>query len=74
MMSEQDMENPDSNEQSDHDLIYKEMLEDILDGSQTHPTVNKWEARLKIRDSIRQRQSQWKGALKATRNMGKVLN
>ena len=41
MMNEQDMENLDSNEQSDHDLISTEMLEDIRDGSQTHPNVNK---------------------------------
>ena len=40
MMSEQDMENLDSNEQSDHDLISTEMLEDIRCGSQTHPKVN----------------------------------
>ena len=33
MMSEKDMENLDSNEQSDHDLIYTEMLEDIHDRS-----------------------------------------
>ena len=41
MMNEQDMENIDSKEKSDHDLISIETLEDILDGSQTHPTVNK---------------------------------
>ena len=57
MMSEQDMENLDSNEQSDHDLISTEMLEDICDGSQTHPNVNKREARYKICDRVRQRQS-----------------
>ena len=41
MMSEQDMENLKSNEDSDHDLIYPQMLEDINDVSQTHPDVNK---------------------------------
>ena len=41
MMSEQDTENLDSNEQSDHDLISKEMLEEIRDRSQTHTNVNK---------------------------------
>ena len=40
MMNKQDMENLDSNEKSDHDLISTEMLEDISDGSQTHPNVN----------------------------------
>ena len=52
-MSEQDMENLDSNEKSDHDLISMDMLEDIRDGSQTHPNVNKREARYEIRDRIR---------------------
>ena len=47
MMSEQDMENLVSNEESDHDLISTEMLEDIRDGSQTHLSVNKREARYK---------------------------
>ena len=41
MMSKQDMENLDSNEQSNNDLISTEMLEDIRDGSQTHTNVNK---------------------------------
>ena len=45
MISKQDMENLDSNENSYHDLISTEMLEDIRDGSQTHPNVNKREAR-----------------------------
>ena len=68
------MENLDSNEKSDHDLISKEMIEDIRDGSQTHPDVNKMEARYKMRDPIRQRQSEQKGALKATLSMGKGLH
>ena len=33
MMSEQDMENLNSNEESDHDLISTEMLEGIRDGN-----------------------------------------
>ena len=74
MMNEQDMKNIDSNEKFDHNLISTEMLEDIRDRSQTHPTVNKREARCKIRDLIQQSQSEWKGALKATRNMGKGLH
>ena len=63
-----------SGDESDHDLISMEMLKDIRDGNQTHSNVNSREARYKIRDSIRQRQSEWKGALKATRSMGKVLH
>ena len=44
-------------DKSDHDLIYTDMLEDICGGSQTHPNVNRREARYKICDRIRQRQS-----------------
>ena len=65
MMSEQDMDAMNSGDESDHDLISMDMLEDISDGSQTHPNVNIIEARYKIRKRIRQRQSEWKGALKA---------
>ena len=41
MMSEQDMENINSGDESDHDIIFTEMLEDIRDGSQTHTNVNR---------------------------------
>ena len=51
-----------------------EILEDICDGSQTHQNVNRREAGYKIHDRIRQRQSECKGALRATHNMGKVLH
>ena len=43
-MSEQDMENINSGDESDHDLISTEMLEDIRDGSQNHPNINRREA------------------------------
>ena len=66
MMIEQEKEDINSGDESDHDLISTEMLEDICDGSQTHPNVNKREARCKIRDSVKQRQSEWKRGLKAT--------
>ena len=46
-----------SGDESDHDLISTDMLEDICDGSQTHPNVNRRKARYKIRYHIRQRQS-----------------
>ena len=58
------MENLDSNEKSNQYLISTEMLEDICDGSQTHPNVNKSEARYKIRDRVRQRHSEWKVSLR----------
>ena len=56
----------DSGDESDHDLISTEMLEDVRDGSQTYLNVNSREARYKIHDRIRQRPSERKGALKAT--------
>ena len=65
IMNKQDMENLDSNKQPDYDLISTDMLEDILDGSQTHPNVNRSEARY-------QGQLEWKGALKYTQSMRKV--
>ena len=74
MMSEQDMENINSGDESDHDLISTEMLEDICDVSQTHPNVNSREACYKICDCICQRKSEWKGLLKSTRIMKKGLH
>ena len=43
--------------ESDHEILSTEILEDICDGSQSHPNFNKREARYKICDRIRQRQS-----------------
>ena len=56
MISEQDLDAMNSGYESDHDLISMEMLEDICDGSKTHPNNNKREARYILRDLIRQRQ------------------
>ena len=53
-MSEQDMDSINSGDESYHDIISTEMLQDICDRSQTHLNVNKREARYKIRDCIRQ--------------------
>ena len=44
-----------SGDNSDHDIISTEMLENIFDGSQSHPNVNRKEACFTIRDFIRQR-------------------
>ena len=73
MMSEQDMDAMNSGDESDHDLISTDVLEDICDGRQTHPNVTRREARYKIRDRIKQKQSEWKGELKAMQIMGKGL-
>ena len=66
MMSKQDIGNLNSSDESDHDIIPTDMLHDICDGSQTHPNVIKREARYKIGDRVRQRQSDWKLLLKST--------
>ena len=60
MMSKKDMEDLNSGDESDHDLISTEMLQGIHDGSQTNPNVNKKEACYKIRDCIRKRQYEWR--------------
>ena len=57
MMREKYMENLDETEEFDDDLISTEMLHDIRDGNQTHPKINKREARMAIRDSIKQKKS-----------------
>ena len=68
------MEILDYNDESDHDLISTQMLEDIRDGSQTHPNVNKRKARYKIRHCVRQKQSEWKRALLSTQITEKGLH
>ena len=73
-MSERDMENLDEAEKCNDGLISTEMLQDIRDVNQNHPKINKREARMAIRDRIKQNKSEWKGALKATHKMGKGLH
>ena len=74
MMSLRDMENLDKTEKFDDDLISTETLHDICDGNQSHPKINKREARMTIRDRIKQKKLQWKGALRDTHKMGKGLH
>ena len=66
MMIELDMDAMNSGDESYHNLISTEMLEDICDGIQTHANVNRRESHFKIRDRITQRKSEWKVALKYT--------
>ena len=68
------MDATDSGDESDDDPISTEMLEYIRDRDQYHPNVNRRKDRYKIRDRIRQRQSEWKEALKYTQNMVKGLH
>ena len=64
----------DSSNESYHDIISTEILEDICDGSQSHTNVNKRESSYKICHCISQRQSENKVSLKSTQNMGKILH
>ena len=73
LLSEEEMDAMDSGDESYHDPISTEILEYIRDGSQSHPDVNRREACYKILDRIKQGQSERKGVLKSTRNMGKGL-
>ena len=56
LLSKEKIDAMDSGDELDHDLISTEMLEDICDGSQSHPNINQREALYKIRDCIRRRQ------------------
>ena len=53
--SKQDMEDINYGDESDHDLISTEMLEDICDGIQTRQNVNIREAHYKLCDRIMQK-------------------
>ena len=74
LLSEEEMDAMDSVNESEDETMSTEMLEDICDGRQYHLSVNRRESRYKITNRIKQRQSEWKGALKSTQNMGKSLN
>ena len=64
----------DSGDESDHEPIFMDMLEDICDGSQYHTSIKRRESSYKIHDRIKKRQSEWKGSLRDTLNMGKGLH
>ena len=52
LLSEEEIDAMDSGDESNHDLISTDMVEDIRDGSQSHPKVNQREACYKICDRI----------------------
>ena len=59
---------------SDDGSISTDDLEDIWGGSQIHPELNARDARLKIRDRIKQTQNEWKRAELSEEGMGKGLH
>ena len=54
------MDAMDSGNESDSELMSAEMLEYIFDNSKSHLSVNRREARYKIRDLIKKIQAEWK--------------
>ena len=60
------MDMMDSGNESDDESMSTEILEDIHDGRNSHPIVNKKEARKTLRDRIKQIQTKWKEALLST--------
>ena len=74
LISEEEMDAMSSSGESDAEPMSTEILEDIGCGSQSHPSINRREACYKIRDCIKRRHLEWKGALSSTQNMGKVLH
>ena len=63
-----------SGDESDAEPMSTYMLEEICDGSRSHPSINRREACYRIFDRIRQDQSEWKGALLSMRNIVKGLH
>ena len=61
LLSEEEINVMDSGDEYDDDLISTDMLEDICDGSQSHPIVNRREAHYKIRGRIKQIKCNGKG-------------
>ena len=63
-----------SGNDSDSEPMSTDMLEDICDVSKSRPSINRREARGKIRDHIKRRQKEWKRALLSTRKISKGLH
>ena len=58
----------------DDGYISKNALEEIKDGSKMHPLINVRDYRLKIRDHIKQTQSEWKCAQLSAKRTVKGLH
>ena len=59
---------------SDTEPISTNMIKDICDDIQSHPSINRREAYSRISDCIRRGQEERTGELKARQNMGKGLH
>ena len=58
LISEEYMDEISSDNESDAEPMYTEMLEDIHHGSQSHPSVNMREAHYNICDHIKRSQAE----------------
>ena len=55
--------------ESDSEPMSADMLEEICDRRQSHMSINMREVRYKIRDQIKKRRAEWKGALSSTQKI-----
>ena len=74
LISEEEMGEIDSGDESEDEPISTDMLEDIHDVSKSHPILNRIEACYKICNYIKRIKTEWKGALLFTKIMGKGLH
>ena len=74
LIIEAEMDEMTFGDELDAECMYTDMLEDISDGSQYHPTINMIEARYKIRYFIKQRRVECKEGLLSMQNIGKVFH
>ena len=62
-----------SGNESDDEPMSAKILEDICDGSKSHPIIDRIETRYRICDRIKRSEQKWKRALLSTQNMVKGL-
>ena len=74
LTSEEEMDVMSPGNGSYFETMSTDMSEDIRDGSQYHSSINRREARYRIRDFFKRRKQELKGTLLSTHNMGKVLH
>ena len=71
---QQEIDELSTDDESDDKYISTNSLKEIWRGNYVHPEINARYARLKIRDRIRQTQSEWKGEELSSKSMGKGSN
>ena len=74
LISIEEMYEMDSGNESDDEPMSTEMLEDILDRSKSHLSVNRIDAYNKWSDCIKQRLTEDNRKILYMKNMGKVLH